>query len=345
MAKRIQVSDDGGTTKLTLPGNTGELSSEAGELDDTIFGQDFQSSQTGLIGWTISANGLYKGFAGYVATIMKAGSSTTLTEEPMALVAGKTYQITDATKRMTNRGIATVIEDNGVAVSASNIQNIDYLFGRVTFTSGYTPTGPTTWTGAYFPLLVLGCSNEFTLTQTANAIDNTCMDTAQANDGHRTFEYGLKTVSLELNGIYKAANDFLQMLKDRAEIIIEVNPDGNDKSVARGFFKPMSHGQSGDVGDLEEETVTFNLSVPDSALIAYPFGWIHAADTTLSLAIRKCLDAWVNKTLLDVYYLPDGVNGVTGEAMITDISLQGGLEAMNEFTVDFQGSGELVAHP
>lgn len=346
MAKRVRISVDSGVTWYTLPGNTAELQSEAGDIDDTIFGQDFQSTQTGLIGWTLSANALYKGFAGYVAKILKIGSSTSMSNEAMSQIGvTKTYQVTDATKNFWNRAVALVVEDGGTPVDPEDIISIDYLFGRVTFDAGYTPTGAITVDGAYFPKVVVGCANAFTLTQTATAIDNTCMDTAQGNSGHRTFDYGLKTVSLDLQGIYKITNGFLALLQSRAEVIIEINPDGNNKVVARGFFKPMTTGQSGDVGDLEQETITFNLSVPDNELIPYPFHWMFADDATLNAGVKAALIAWENSDLVDVAYLPDGTTGVQGEGVITDISLSGGLEVMNEFTVNIQGSDALSAYP
>jgi hypothetical protein len=345
MAKRVRVSRDDGTTWHTLPGNTAEASDEAGEIDDTIFGQDFESTQSGLIGWTINANGLMKGFAGYQAKILKSGSTTAMTDQAMSLVTGKTYQVTDATKRLMDRAVTVVVEDNSVAVDAEDILNIDFLFGRVTFASGYTPTGPITITGSYFPTSVVGCTNEYTLTQTANANDATCMDTAQANDGQRIFEYGLKTVNLELNGIYKAANGLRALLRARSELIIEINPDGNGKTVARGFFKATNTGQSGDVGDIEQETVTFNLSVPDDERIPFPFHWLVATDSTLNQAIEDCIDAWENKELIRVAYLPDGDNGWQGDAVVTDLTLTGGLEGMNEFTVNFQGSDAAAVYP
>lgn len=345
MAKRVRVSDDGGSTLYTLPGNTAELTFEGGELDDTIFGQDFSSTQSGLIGWTISANGLYKGFAGYVAKILKSGSPTTMTAEAMSLVSGKTYKVAAASKQMFDRNAATFnVFDNAVNKN-SEIESVDYLFGQVTFKSSYTVTGPVTVTTDYLPTTVVGCANEFTLTQQAQANDNTCMDTAQGNDGFRTFEYGLKTVSLELNGIYKAANGFLDLLRDRTELIIEVNPDGNSKAVARGYFKATTTGQSGDVGDLEEETITFNLAVPDEALMPYPFHWVIASDALLSTALQKCLTAWEANDLIYVEYLADGTTGVGGDAVITDLTLEGGLEAMNTFTVDFQGSDQVTDVP
>lgn len=345
MAKRVQVSSDAGTTKYTLPGNTAEFTFEAGELDDTIFGQDFGSTQSGLIGWTISANGLYKGFAGYQATIMKQGTSTLMTAEAMSLVSGKTYKVTNAAKQLFDKDNATFnVFDNAVNHNA-DVESVDYLWGRVTFKAAYTVTGPVTVTTNYFPLITVGCINEFTLTQQAQANDNTCMDTAIGNSGYRTFEYGLKTVSLEASGIYKAADGLLALLTGRTELIIEVNPDGADKASARGYFKAVNFGQSGDVGDIEDQNITFNLSVPDKTLLQYPFHWIIDATSTLSTAIQKCLTAWETNALIYVNYLSDGTNGKSGNAVITDLSLAGGLEAMNEFTVNFQGTDIVASVP
>jgi len=346
MAKRIRVSEDAGTTWMTLPGNSGELSSEAGEIDDTIFGQNFESVQPGLIGWTVSANALYKGFAGYVATLKRAGTSTAMTGEAMTQVgATQTWRVTAAAKNVWDRSAAFVVKAGGTPVAANNIESIDYLFGRVTFVSGYTPGGAVTVDGAYLPLQTVGCSNGFTLTQTANAIDETCMDTAKLNDGFRVFDYGLKTVSLELEGIYRSANDFLTLLTARQELIIELSPDGGGLVTARGFFRASATGQSGDVGDLEQENITFNLSVPDDDLIPYPFHWEISSGATLNAAVVACLNAWEQSTPMEVAYLPDGATGFEGTAIITDLSLTGGLEVMNEFTVNFQGSGKPVPHP
>ncbi len=344
MSKRVRVSDDSGSNWYTLPGSSGERNSEAGDIEDTIFGQDYASSQTGLITNKINANGLYKGFAGYVATIKKTGTPTSMTDEPMSLVSGKTYKTTATTKNVWSRLTTPTIKDNSVAVAGSNIQEIDYLFGRVTFVAGYSPTGPITVTGNYLPMTALGKSNGFTLTQTANAIQTSDFETVQGNDGHHTYRYGLKTVSIDLQGIHDAVAGLRALLVARTELVIEINPDGSSKSVARGFFKPMNNSQSGDVGDLETETTSFNLSVPDQADIAVPYKWLHTS-TTLNTALQKCLTSWTSGTELDVQYLYDGTNGVEGSGIITDLTLAGGLEVMNEFTVNFQLSGALTAVP
>jgi hypothetical protein len=339
MAKKIQISLDD-TTYYTLPGNKGDMTREGGSLKDTIFGQDFDSNQTGLIAWGITADGLYKGYAGYVAKIMKSGSTTAMTDEAMTLVSGKTYKITDATKNLFDRTVVPTFEDGGSAINASDIESINYLFGQVTLKSSYTPTGAiTVATGSYLPRTVLGKGQSFTLTQTAATKDTTDFPTAQGNGGYRTFESGLKTVQLNIKGVYDSSVGLEALLESRAELVIEVNPDGAGKSTARGIFKPMSTGQSGNVGELEDSDVTFSLSVPDQADLVAPFSWLHASDTTLNQAIRSALTLWEGGSVGYFKYMADGTNGFKGQGVLTDLTLTGGLEAMNDFAIKVQGSG------
>ena len=336
MAKSVSVSDDAGVTWHILPGNAGELNNEAGSIDDTIFGQTYQSNESGLINWGVNASAFYKGFAGYQAKLKKQGTSTVMTTEAMSLVSGKTYKVTAAAKNIWNPAVTLTVFDNAVNKDAE-VESINYLFGTITFKSSYTPTGPITVTGAYYPTTTLGSAQSYTLTQTAEAVDSSAFDVAQANGGYRTFLPGLRTVGLELSGFYNLASGFRAALAARSTIIIEVDPSGTGKSVARGFFKPTGDNQSGDVGALEEESVTFVLQVPSSNYI--PFAWSHASDTTLHLSVQKCITAYLNQTLIKVRYLYDGVNGISGDATITDLSLSSGLDNMNEFTADFQGTG------
>lgn len=339
-AKRIRLSDDDGSTYSTLPGNSAELRNEAGEIVDTIFGQNFQSSESGLIGWTVSSNALYKGFAGYVATLKQQGTSTAMTDEAMSQVGStSTYEIDDAAKNIFDRGTALTVSDDGSAVAASNIKEINYLFGTVTFIDSYTVTGAVTISGNFFPTASMCGANSFTLTQNAEGIDNTDLCKAQTNGGYREFEYGLRQVALELSGIYSAANGNLAKLTSRETYIIELNPDGSNDSVARGYFRMGSQGQSGNVGALEEEGISFVLNVPDDETVATPFAWSHTSTSTINAAIKMAIDAWEAGTFLKVQYLPDGSTGIEGDTVITEISLSGGLEAMNEFSVNLQGTG------
>lgn len=340
MPKKIRLSADAGTTWYTLPGNSGELSDETGEIEDTVFGQAFKSSDSGLINWKITSNAFYKGFAGYKAVIKKPGVSTTFTTEAFTLVTGKTYQINDVTKRVWDRTGTFNVFDNGVNQNA-NILSLDYLHGRVTFKTTYTVTGPVTVTGKYFPMTQVAAYRGFTLGMSTDAIDNTDIPTAQTNGGYMTFDPGgLKTVSLELNGVYSTTNAFRAALIARNELILEINPDGGGASIARGFFKYGSRGQKGDVGALEEETLTARLFVPDDALMETPFSWFFGSGTTINLGVRKAIEAWQGGTTLKCQYLPDGVAGFQGDVVLTDVSLTGGLEAMNEFSIQMQCTGD-----
>jgi predicted secreted protein len=346
MAKIISVSSDNNTF-YTLPGNQGELNRDGAVIDDTIFGQTFKSGMTGIIGWGMSANAVYKGYAGYMATIKQAGSPTTMTAEALTQVTGKYYQITNAAHRVIDRATAITVYD-GVTDVTANVEHIDYLFGVVKFLNSYTIVGSITVDGKYMPLATVGKARAYTLTQSADAIDTTDFNTASSNGGFKTFLPGLRTVTLELPGVYDAASDFQQALIDRDELIIEINPDGAGKSLCRGFFRMMSTKQSGNVGALEEETVSFSLSVPiedTNPDIYMPFGWYHDPATTMPQGARKVLDAWLGETTLYAKYLQDGTNGFKGGGVVTNCSMSGAMDAMNLFQFQWSGSGAPVAVP
>lgn len=345
-AKAISISADD-ITYYGLPGSQGELSREAATPDDTIFGQSFKSTFPAIIGWGVNANAVYKGYAGYQATVKKVGSPTSFTTQACTLVSGKTYQINDTSKRIWNRAQAITVFDNAVDHTA-DVDNIDFLFGKVTFKASYTVTGAVTVTGFSFPVSALGSIRGFTLTQNCDAIDDTDYATAQANGGYRTHTPGLRTVAIELPGIFAQVNGMAALLEARSEVIIEVNPDGNSKSIARGFFRPINTRQSGNVGALEEENVTFNLSVPIQATgptLSIPFGWSHAVDSPIPTAVKTALNAWEGEDAVFVKYLHDGTNGSKGEAVITSLTLSSTMEGVNTFAVNVQGSGALTAVP
>ncbi len=350
MAKAIKISNDGGSTWVTLPGSTGEFSTEGEPVGDTILGQEYQSMDIGLKTWNVNSDGIFKGFIGYLAELKQVGTAVSFTTEAMTLVSGKTYAIDDVTKEIWDRSEATMdILDGGGSISASDILNIDYLFGRVTFISSFTPSGSVTATGKSFPVSSIGCIKDYTLTMTADAIDETCLDIAQANNGTRTFKAGLRTVGFESGGVFDADDDFATVLNDRAEIIIEIDPAGDGSSIARGFFKLSSASQSGAVGALEEESMSWQLIVPDETTnpaVELPFNWRHTA-TTLNLAIQWLLTSWLSGlNTYDVQYLPLGaigqspLDGKEGNFVATDISLSGGLSNMNVFQAALQGTGE-----
>jgi len=348
--KRIQVSDDNGVTFVTLPGNTGDLTDEMGNVVDTIFGQSFESQQPTLGQWGVTANGLYKGVAGHNAVIKKSGTPIAMTSEAMSLVSGKTYQITAAARRVISFLNPVTVLAGGTDVTA-NVESIDYLVGRVTFKATYTPASPVTITGFYIPMTQIAKGRSFNLSQTVAEQDTTGYDDAQANNGYRRFDEGLRSVSLELGGIFAASSAWRTALTTRALIYVSVDLDFSNpgKTMFHGFFKAMSTGQSGAQGDVETATQTLQLWVPDGDLVARPFGWDIAPDSTLNSALKKCIAAFQAQTGLTVRYLPNGaigqtpLDGVVGNAILTDISLANAIDGQNEFSLSFRGDGPATA--
>src|SRR5688572_24603568 len=124
--KRVRVSSDGGATYVTLPGNQAELTAvEMGNVTDTIFGQSFESQQPTLGQWGVTANGLFKGVAGYNSVIKQSGTPIAMVGQAAALVSGKTYQISDATKRVLSWSHPITVLDNAVDHTA-DVASIDY---------------------------------------------------------------------------------------------------------------------------------------------------------------------------------------------------------------------------
>lgn len=342
--KLIAISADD-ITYATLPGSQGELSREGAKIDDTIFGQSFKSELTGILTWSITANAIYKGFAGYLAKLKKPGTPTAVVAQACTLVSGKTYQINNTARRIWDRTANVVVKDNAVDHTA-DVLSIDYLFGKVTFEAAYTVTGAVTVDVTYLPTIDLGKATAYTLTQTADAVKDTDFPTAQANGGFNTHRPGLRTIMAEFPMVYYQGDEWQQFLIDREEIIIEINPDGNDKSIARGFFRLMSDRQSGNVGALEVENLSFSLNVPiaDSGDpdIDTPFSWSHSGDSPIPVAIKIALDAYINEDEVYVKYLPEGTNGVKGLAIVTGMTLTGGMESPNSFAATFMGDGGLT---
>ena len=339
--KKIQISDDSGTTWYTFTGNSGDLSEEAEQIDDSIYGTSYGSNTVGLLTWSLSSNALYKGFAGYEATIKKSGTSTPITGGGMTQVGStSTWETTLATTNIWDRAVTVTVYDTAVDVTA-DVESIDYIWGRITFTSGSEPVGAVTADFSHLPTADYGKAREFTLTQNADTIDTSDFETVQANSGYRTYEPSTRTVSLSMSGFYALSNGFKALLEAREEMVIEINPSGSStESACRGYFKVGTSSQSGDFGGNEDESVDMVLSSPDVDIV--PFSWIHPSTTTMPDAVKLAIEAWQDELKYDYRYLADGLIGSSGTGCLTDVSLSAGLSSMSEVSISVQGDGELT---
>lgn len=341
-AKVVQVRKAGTTDPWAiLPGSTADFNVEQGEAEDTIFGASYTSNQTTITGWSISANAYYRGFAGYNSTIKKSGTPTVFTGQSMSPTSrDDEFIIDDQSLTPWNYNNDVTVNVNGTPADPDNIESIDPMFGRVVFAAGVVDEvyDVVTVTGEYLPLTAFGNAYSFDLTQNSDTTETTSFEIAQGNGGYSTHRPTLRTVSLSLSAFYRATNDFLDLLQTRDDFVVEINPDGNDKSIARGVFRVSSESNSGDVGGDEETTVELVLAVPEGYV---PFSWYHEPDTTMPDGLLTILDAFVFQDNLEVRYLPEGPGGLgkEGEVVLTDASISSEVEGIVEASFDATGTG------
>lgn len=133
--------------------------------------------------------------AGWDCLVEVTGTSTAFVgAENCSLVSGKTYEIDDATKSVLDPDVAVEVHDGGGQVAASNIESIDYLFGRVTFTGAYTPTGTVSFqNGNYLPRHTVDEAYSFRLGWSANMLN--CN---RFGLDYQLRAYGLRDTSMEI---------------------------------------------------------------------------------------------------------------------------------------------------
>lgn len=338
--KLVQLSRDG-ITYVTLPGSTAEISLEGSELDNSIFGQRFGSTYTGIIDWSFSGNAWMRQQAGYNVALKEVGDPIAFSDEAMSQENGQTYIIDDRTKSIWDFDGGISVEDGGTPVDAEDIASIDYLMGRVTFASGYSVTGPVTVSGDYRPTNEFGNANSLTLTQSADTIETGSFESVKANSGYQDYQATLLTASLELEGFYRADNDFYQILLSREDIIVEIDLANDGETVARGYFKVTSDSQTGDVGGNETESINLSLSVPEDQV---PFSWYFGPNSTAPEGTKIILEKWLARENVYVRYLPtgEGNRGWEGQIVVTDASISAAVDSMVEITADGQGTGVLT---
>lgn len=341
-AKVIQVSRDGNTWHI-LSGNDASIDSNGTEVENTTFGSDFNSSLTGIIDHSMSANAMFRNTAGFEARLKIAENPTPFTSEEMTLEGGW-YVVDDRERSLWNIDSTTAFSDSEGQIAEGDIAAIDYMNGRVRFVDSFSVTGDVTVTGEYLTTTTYACARSIDLSQTMDTIETGCFETVGENGGFELYEGTLRSVSIDIERFYRDTTDFYEILRNREDIIIEVDLDNQGTSVARGTFKVLTDSLSGGVGGDESESVSFSLSVPTTDIPTVPFSWYFAPTSQAPEGFKDIIWAWETKSALAVRYLPKGVGakGFEGEYVVTDASLSVALDSLPELSVSGQGTGELV---
>lgn len=340
-AKLVQVREVGGTTWYTLPGNSADLNITKNTVDDSVFGTVFVSNFPTLKEWTASSNALFKGFAGYKASIKRAGSATVVTDGALDNEINGGYYTSNRAQSLWDNTAPVTVYDNAVEVTDADIEYIDYLQGGVVFASGYSVTGPVTADFSYRATSPQCYATSFDLGQTLGAENITDFCEANSNNGWAVYAPQQLEVDLSLDGFYNDSSDFFTDISNDDSIVIELDLAGDGSVLARGFFRATDLSESGDVGSTESTSVSYTLAVPEG--VAIPFSYYVGSTSTLPQAVQTCLTAWEDRSKVEFRYKPDGTTTTSeGEAWVSDASLSNSVDDMNTFSFSFQGTGELT---
>lgn len=179
--------------------------------------------------------------AGYLSTVKVSGSSTDFNQLPTTKVTANTvYQITDATKRILDPAVALTVEvdaDGGgggsYATAAASTYTVDYLFGKITFTSDQGVDALVRVSGKYLPTVSVAEVRGYDINMTRLLHDSTAMG---QGDADRRFKAGLKeatgsveTFDIDETDLDEAGNGaIIEELADAGTPkLLEINPGGS----------------------------------------------------------------------------------------------------------------------
>lgn len=223
------------------------------------------------------------GSPGYQAVIRISGSETATTGNQMSTVAGATaftagtlWQIDSTAREVWERTIMPTFRDGATTIAAADIVYVNYLHGRVQFTSTYSTVFVDM---TFLPLSDIAGAHTYTLVQSNDMLD----DTDFSSTGFRSRFPGLQDVTLSINRYEKLDGVFDSVFFDRGtaatsigstnyidgnqRLVADVRPGGSTNPCGRGFMVLETDNISADVSSLEDADIS--LLVDGDTAIAF----------------------------------------------------------------------------
>lgn len=194
---------------------------------------------------------------GFLASLKFTGASTAVVDQGMTLSSGKTYYTTTAAQNVWDPTVLATFEDNTVPVSANDIEDVDYLMGKVTFTSGYSVTGPITMSGNWLEVLDIADARSYSI-----SIPGELLPSHVLGDGWVDREAGRLDVGLTFEDIDGAqgltdldagggTEQLANILQNGEAKLYEACPDkANDTTCWRAWCLLNTQGINIDISDL-----------------------------------------------------------------------------------------------
>jgi len=178
---------------------------------------------------------------------------------PANLVIGAvtyfSYRVTDPLKRIMSIS-------GGISTNVANvIFRVDWISGTIHFVT--EPVGGVEADFEFFTASEVVGANSYSMDIGGDVLTDTSFSSARANGGFHTRILGLGDVSVSIDRFSDYGQIFLNYKRNRERVLVEITPGGEDcgpfGGTFRGWFIVETDGFAGDVGDLESESISFNL--------------------------------------------------------------------------------------
>ena len=201
--------------------------------------------------------------AAYKALLEMAAEPVPVTAEPMVLVSGTTYQVTDPARRVLDPGAPVVVSVGGSPADPADYV-VDFLFGRVIFSTA--PGGAVTINAEFLPPARLATTRSFNISVTRASLDNTgmapetlsrskimglkdCTISVDVLEDQPLFqEYTFGTATVELVDIFAGAV---------SPLVFSLSLPG---LAFRAFVKLQEHSVSGELEGLLETSLNYEAT-------------------------------------------------------------------------------------
>jgi len=226
--------------------------------------------------------------AGYACLVRKSGTSTAVTAEPIALVAGLTpgsvtFRITDSAKRVIDPNVDFCFQNGTTTLAYSTIASLDYMNGIVVFTGAQAGGSVTSLSfyGNYLPITtssdVIMEATSFKLSDSTNLLGTDVFTGGSINVRRRLA--GLKDVSLDVESLATDAD--LSTLETAQQngtnVVTEVYFGDVNTPRFRGICLVESVEESAAVDGLKQISLAFKIAAVRNATAGQVAGYAFKA--------------------------------------------------------------------
>jgi hypothetical protein len=208
------------------------------------------------------------GRAAYKALIRSIGDPVSVEDVEFAYIGDEqidgvdypAYRVDNAAWRIMSKASGITLYDSAGPTPVEPLK-VDWLRGVVIIPAAVG--GDLFGDFDYFPTAEIVGAKTYTLSIEGDILDDTNFKDARSNGGIRTKVYGLHDVSFSIERNSDYGQQFLEHKQARSRVLIDVTPGGEDcgpfGGTYRGWFMVETDSFSGDIGDLESESISFNL--------------------------------------------------------------------------------------